>query len=158
MFARMAFLMVLIAMTAPVSGQEKSGPEHLSEAQLIESLEIPSGRTSAAFMFKRLGERGNFNYWIVERDTTGQVEQHADWTDVFIVQSGKGSVLYGGQLTGARENAPGEMLCWEITGGTRHPLAQNDMMIIPAGMPHQVWVEPGESIRYVIVKIKRITP
>lgn len=156
MTTRLMFLSVVFCLGAsPALAQSQAEPEYLSAAQLRAAITAPSGQPQPGLLFKRMGERGNYNYWIVRRDSTGQVERHADWTDVFVVQAGKGSLLYGGQLKGGRENNPGETLGGEIIGGTRQSLATNDMMIIPAGMPHQVWVEPGQSIIYVIIKVKR---
>lgn len=156
MLIRRVFLGVVFWLWgASVLAQPPAGPEYLSAAHLREAIARLPGQPATALRFKLLGERGTYNYWIVQRDSTGQVEQHADWHDVFVVQTGQGTLLYGGQLQGGRETGPGEMLGGTITGGMRQPLGTNDVMIIPAGQPHQVWVEPGQSILYVIIKVKR---
>jgi mannose-6-phosphate isomerase-like protein (cupin superfamily) len=59
-----------------------------------------------------------------------------------MVQEGSGTLLVGGELQGARNSAPGELRGGEIRGGGRQPLAAGDMMIVPAGTPHQVEINP----------------
>ena len=99
-----------------------------------------------------LGDRGGYQYIIVRRDETGEVEVHERWDDIFVIQEGGGIVIYGGRHEGGRATAPGEVRGGEITGGTSRRVSAGDVMVIPAGLPHQVTVDEGGSITYFVVK------
>lgn len=153
-------LVFACAFTVSVAwAQDVSRPEHLSAARLrdkVVSAALAENHTAAEL----LGSRGTYKYVIVRRDQTGEVEVHADWDDIFVVQEGVGSVLYGGKQTGGRDagpeelgGGPGERRGGKITGGANRTLAPGDLMILPAGMPHQVRVEPGGSITYLVIKV-----
>ena len=89
---------------------------------------------------------------LVARDATGAPEQHAKWTDVMLVQAGSATVLLGGQYQGGHEETPGETRGGQLVGANAQRVAAGDLIVIPAGMPHQVQLAPGASIRYVTVK------
>lgn len=99
-----------------------------------------------------LGDRGGYQYIIVRRDESGEVEVHERWDDVFVIQEGSGMVIHGGTHAGGRTTAPGEVRGGEITGGASRRVAAGDVMVIPAGIPHQVTVDEGGSITYFVVK------
>jgi len=106
-----------------------------------------------------LGDRGRYKYMVIRRDRTGEVEVHARWDDIIIVQDGAGILVYGGNHQGGKEPGPsapgagpGELRGGEITDGTVQPLRKGDLMIVPAGIPHQVRVDPDGSITYLVVK------
>ena len=101
---------------------------------------------------RMLADRGSFQYLLVRRDTTGVPERHARWTDVIAVQAGSATVLVGGTLTGQHEESPGEERGGIITGGDVRTVGSGDLLVIPAGAPHQGQVGSGGSVRYVVVK------
>jgi mannose-6-phosphate isomerase-like protein (cupin superfamily) len=77
------------------------------------------------------------------------------WTDVTIVQSGRATLVSGGRVTGSRVETPGEHRGGTITGGATRPVGAGDLMVIPAGVPHQYVIAAGDSLRYVTVKVLR---
>ena len=112
-----------------------------------------------------LGDRGGYKYMVIRRDRTGEVEVHARWDDVIIVQEGAGTLVYGGNHE--IETGPGPYLLGEdsgelrggtITGGTIQPLHAGDLVIVPAGIPHQVRLDPDGSITYLVVKTAAAPP
>jgi hypothetical protein len=68
------------------------------------------------------------------------------------VHAGSAIVLHGGTVVGGRETAPGEIRGGRINGSTQQPVLPGDVLVIPAGTPHQVVVAPGEWITYLVVK------
>ncbi len=149
------------ALSAP--SHETAGAEYFAATGLRDSVagaaEAPD-RTAAML----LGTRGDYRYMIIRRDRTGEVEVHALWDDIIIVQEGAGTIVYGGHHEGGREigaerpgGGPGEVRGGGITGGTARPLAAGDLMIVPAGIPHQVRVDPGGSVTYLVVKVASAT-
>jgi hypothetical protein len=71
-----------------------------------------------------------------------------------MVQSGRASLLSGGRVDGSHVESPGEHRGGTITGGTTRAVGPCDLMIIPAGIPHQYVIAPGDSLRYVTVKVR----
>jgi mannose-6-phosphate isomerase-like protein (cupin superfamily) len=100
-----------------------------------------------------LGDRGEFTYLLLRRDTTGVPEVHEQWADVLVVQSGSGVMLHGGRVSGGHPEGHGEWRGGEIVGGTRQRLGPGDVLIIPAGAPHQVVLAGGERLTYLALKI-----
>jgi len=123
--------------------------EYYSAAALAHTAD--SLRTAKA-VSKVLGDRGTYQYVLVTRDATAGPEMHAKWTDVMLVQAGSATVLLGGQYQGSHEDSPGETRGGQLVGAHAQPVAAGDLLVIPAGMPHQVRVAPGGSVRYVTVK------
>jgi mannose-6-phosphate isomerase-like protein (cupin superfamily) len=107
---------------------------------------------TAKSLAKVLGDHGAYQYMLVTRDATGVPEQHAKWTDVMLVQAGSATVLLGGQYQGGHEESPGETRGGQLVGANAQAVAVGDLLVIPAGMPHQVQVPPGGSVLYVTVK------
>ncbi|MEP6617839.1 MAG: hypothetical protein ABJE47_00940 [bacterium] len=101
----------------------------------------------------QLGKGSGYTYAVTHRDSTGGVEMHADWTDVFVVESGTATMLTGGVLEGAKESSPGEWRGGTPKGATRAPLHPGDVVIIPAGTPHQMQLAAGERISYLAFKV-----
>jgi mannose-6-phosphate isomerase-like protein (cupin superfamily) len=99
-----------------------------------------------------LGDRGSYQYVLVRRDTSGTAEVHARWTDVMIVQAGGATVRTGGRMADVQEISPGEERGRTLAGGTTTRVGPGDLLVIPAGLPHQVELARGESIRYIVVK------
>jgi mannose-6-phosphate isomerase-like protein (cupin superfamily) len=101
--------------------------------------------------------RGHPTYQYLEtrRERSGVPEVHDRWIDVTIVQAGRATLVSGGHVAGGRVETPGEHRGGTITGGTSRPVAAGDMMIIPAGIPHQYVIAAGDSLRCVTVKVLR---
>jgi len=89
---------------------------------------------------------------IVHRDRTGEAEVHAKFSDHFIVQSGKATVLVGGTIAGDRETAPGERRGGTITAAKSYAVGPGDVLWIPAGVPHQVVLPTGQHFHYLVSK------
>ncbi|MEP6494897.1 MAG: hypothetical protein ABJF01_19580 [bacterium] len=70
-----------------------------------------------------------------------------------MIQTGSGALLSGGTAGGAKESTPGEWRGGAIRGGTRRPLRPGDVVVIPAGVPHQMLLDRGQRIAYLAFKI-----
>ena len=89
---------------------------------------------------------------VIRREKTGEVEVHTVLNDIFVVESGHATVLVGGEVKGTHELKPTEWRGGEILGGERHEVAAGDLLLIPAGVPHQCILKPGDSIVYLTIK------
>jgi mannose-6-phosphate isomerase-like protein (cupin superfamily) len=158
---RRVFCVAFIGMSAAaIAGQppqpNRGGPDFVSAAELKRAIaDAKPWPPDPSVKYKRFGARDGYSYWVVQRDATGEVEQHDGWTDIFVVQSGEATLLTGGQIKGGKQTSAGETLGGEIVGGQRQHLGPDDIYIVPAGTPHQFVVEPGRSIFYVTIKTAR---
>ena len=99
--------------------------------------------------------RGNptYQYLQIRRSRNGEPEIHDRWTDVTMVQAGRATLVSGGRVSGNRDIGGGEHRGGTIIGGASRPVRSGDLMVIPAGTPHQYLIAPGDSIRYLTVKV-----
>ncbi|MDQ6635601.1 MAG: cupin domain-containing protein [Gemmatimonadota bacterium] len=100
-----------------------------------------------------LRSHGSFQYLQIRRANSGVPEVHDRWTDVTVVQAGRASLLSGGKVSGSHLETAGEHRGGSIAGGTSRPVGAGDLMIIPAGIPHQYVIASGDSLRYLTVKV-----
>jgi mannose-6-phosphate isomerase-like protein (cupin superfamily) len=105
------------------------------------------------FATEQLAKFGNYYVMVAYREADGEAELHQTQHDIFIVESGEGVVVLGGEVQGGKTTAPGEIRGVSIQGGRRMPLGPGDVVSIPAKTPHQVLVKPGGKITYLVVKI-----
>jgi mannose-6-phosphate isomerase-like protein (cupin superfamily) len=96
---------------------------------------------------------GNHTLAISRRDKDGLVEVHDAFADVIVVQSGKATLVVGGKVVEPKSIGPGETRGKSILNGVTRTIAAGDVIHIPAGLPHQFFIAPGEEIQYVLVKI-----
>jgi len=89
---------------------------------------------------------------MIRREKTGEVEVHTVLNDILVFETGHATVLVGGQVKGNHELKPTEWRGGEITGGERHEVAAGDLLLIPAGVPHQCILKPGDSVSYLTIK------
>ena len=150
----LSLLFVAVLCASELDAQAGPRPQHLSATWMRDSI-AAAGRLPNAPPATPLGDQGIYRYVGVRRDKTGEAEIHAAFDDLFVVQEGAGTLLYGGRLEGSRETAPGELRGGQIVGGTSLLLSAGDMKAIPAGVAHHVHVPSGGSITYLVVKIPR---
>jgi len=105
------------------------------------------------FVSERLSENGNHSYVMVHREATGDAELHETQADVIVVQTGEGTLVYGGQMKDGQTTAPHEIRGPGLSGGTEKPLMPGDIAEVPAKVPHWVKVAPGKQITYLVVKV-----
>jgi mannose-6-phosphate isomerase-like protein (cupin superfamily) len=89
------------------------------------------------------------------RDSSGVHERHEDFTDIFVIQKGSARLLYGGAADGEKLTAPGEWRGGTIRGGTESEVHPGDIVVIPAGIPHQFLLTPGKRMAYLSFKVAR---
>jgi mannose-6-phosphate isomerase-like protein (cupin superfamily) len=90
---------------------------------------------------------------LTRRDSAGVPERHARFTDVFFVERGTARLRYGGTTDNAPEISTGEWRGGTIRGGTEADLHTGDVVVIPAGIPHQLLLSSGQRIDYVTFKV-----
>jgi len=87
------------------------------------------------------------------RTGTGSSEMHEHEAEIFVVESGEGTLVTGGRIVNPRTEKPGEIRGTSIDGGERHRVAAGDIIHIAARTPHQLVIENGKSFTYFVVKV-----
>lgn len=102
---------------------------------------------------QELGQYGNHRTLVNHREGKGEVEVHADWNDMFVVQTGEAELLIGGKVINGKTTGPGEIRGTASEGAEKKMIAAGDIVHVPPGVPHQFIVAPGKQITYFAVKI-----
>ena len=88
------------------------------------------------------------------RTAPGEVEYHDRVTDVMHVVRGTATVVTGGSMLEPRTVAPGELRARAIEGGTANELAEGDVLVVPAGVPHH-FTAVSDPFLYFVTKVDR---
>ena len=99
---------------------------------------------------QNFGDHLIYNYI---REKSGSVEVHEAMDDVLIVEAGEADFLLGGKGIGMHVTAPGEQQGSTIEGAVRLHVKAGDILGVPAKMPHQFELAPGQQLEYFIIKV-----
>jgi mannose-6-phosphate isomerase-like protein (cupin superfamily) len=102
---------------------------------------------------QQLGGHGNYSFMVAHREGSGQAEFHATQADIFFVQSGSATLVYGGEMVDGKTTAPNEIRAASISGGIEKKLGPGDVVTIPAKVAHQVKLDAGKEFTYFVVKV-----
>ena len=97
----------------------------------------------------------NYLMEVTHRTASGEAELHLAKNDIFYVLSGNATLVTGGTIAGKHGTAPNEFRGPSITGGEKHKIGPGDWLTIPAGIPHQVLLEPATEFTYAVVKVNK---
>lgn len=86
------------------------------------------------------------------RNRSGGGERHEHFADLFFILDGHATLLTGGEIVDPKTTGPGETLGASVAGGAAQELKAGDVVHIPAGMPHQMVLQPGDTVTYFVVK------
>jgi mannose-6-phosphate isomerase-like protein (cupin superfamily) len=76
---------------------------------------------------------------------------HVKDTDIFIVVDGKATLVIGGKMVDAKQDAPDEIRGSGIDGGVEYALEKGVVVTVPRNTPH--WVKQTQpGFRYFVVK------
>lgn len=95
----------------------------------------------------------NYMVHASRRSTPGQAEIHTKDTDVVYVLDGEATLTTGGRAVDAKTTAPDELRGVSIDGGDTRSLTKGDVVVIPAGVPHQ-FVKVTNPFLYFVVKVR----
>lgn len=113
---------------------------------------IDSGKVAAAFdKGQTLVETPGYKVMASRREKPGPVEIHTYETDVFYILDGTATFVTGGTCADAKVTEPGQLRGTSITGGVTHHLKKGDVIVVPAGLPHQ-FTEVSSPFLYLTVK------
>jgi mannose-6-phosphate isomerase-like protein (cupin superfamily) len=131
--------------TNPPAPAVPEGVKYFSSAEVRASFEKGSP----------LMNKDGRTYWVItgRRDKPGQSELHEKDTDVFYVLEGSATFVTGGKMVDPKTTAPGEVRGSALEGGDVHTLSKDDVIVIPAGVPH--WFKDVKgTFLYFVVKVQ----
>lgn len=89
---------------------------------------------------------GNHLLMVAHREANGQAELHETQADIFVVESGEGTLLVGGTVVDPKTVSPHEVRGSSIKDGVTKQLHPGDIVHIAAKTPHQMMVPAGKQI------------
>lgn len=135
----------------PAAGQSGMA---IYSAQQLHALGDKLVQKRSQFASEDLARYSNHYEMLAERGQTGSSEVHEHESDVFVVQSGEGTIVTGGKIVNPRTTKPGEIRGSSIEGGERHHVSVGDVINLPAGTPHQLLIDKGKPFTYFVIKVK----
>jgi mannose-6-phosphate isomerase-like protein (cupin superfamily) len=150
----MKLFLVTIAATAVLSAADPAGFGQWKGAELKSFEKKLAPKIDAHKIASQpLGSYGNHTLSIIHREGSGEAELHESQADLFVVQSGEATLVVGGSVVEPRTTAPNEVRGPSIKDGERKRLGPGDVVHIPAKTAHQLMVDSGKQITYVIAKV-----
>jgi mannose-6-phosphate isomerase-like protein (cupin superfamily) len=155
-----ALALTLSVGTTPIAGAQKppATVPRSNAVQIFTSKDIAvqgDSLPAGASAFKWLAQWDGLATMVSRRDSSGSPERHEQFGDIFVVQRGHARLVSGGTAEGERSVSAGEWRGGTIRGGTEAELSAGDIVVIPAGIPHQVLLPPGERFHYFVFKVAR---
>ena len=119
---------------------------------------LTTSTTSPRLIGKTLGRSAdNEPYLVGVRAQPGDVEIHEQFDDVAIIRSGHGVLRTGKKVKGQKEGGnAGEWIGGVIEDAQERHLSPGDFIVIPAMVGHQYIPNPGESLTYWTIKVRRV--
>jgi uncharacterized RmlC-like cupin family protein len=143
------FAPVVMAMAAVPAGYDHWTAEQLRTREEVLRKAMKNGLAS-----ETLGQWGNHLLLKTRREaSSGQAEWHEKQADLIVVQSGQATIIIGGKIINGKTTAAGEIRGTSIEGGERQALKPGDIVHVPVKTPHQVLLDAGQTLDYVVLKV-----
>jgi len=146
----MKLILFVSAFLWPVLAADPPGFAVWTSAQLKQIDATMAGQESGS---RKLLDVGKNQAMFFHREASGTPELHEIDTDLYVMQSGSGTIIVGGRLAGAKKVAEHEIRGTSIEGGAEHKVSAGDIIAIPSNTPHQFVVPPNGKAGYFLLKI-----
>jgi len=125
------------------------GPQVQAQlAQLVEQAKIKHHGGA------ELARTGNIAMQLSVMPHNGPGELHRNSDDLLIVQKGSATVVTGGTMLNGKDRPGGNTYGSGLEGGDSTTISAGDIVIIPAGLTHQLLVPPGTVLTMIVGKIQ----
>jgi len=143
------FVTVFMAIAAVPAGYDHWTAEQFRTREEVLRKTMKNGLAS-----ETLGHWGNHLLLKTHREAiSGQAELHEKQADLIVVQSGQATIIIGGKIVNGKTMAINEIRGTSIEGGERQALKAGDVVHVPVKTPHQVLLEAGQTLDYVVLKV-----
>jgi mannose-6-phosphate isomerase-like protein (cupin superfamily) len=102
---------------------------------------------------KTVGTFDGHSLSLIQRNANGVVEVHMHKHDMLFVRQGNATLISGGEVVNGKDTGGGEIRGDSIRNGTKRTIHTGDIIQIPATVPHQLLLNPGETVAYAAVKV-----
>lgn len=144
-----------------VTGLEPSGAGAQSQAATrsvgathSEATHIAAAKVAACAKASTLSTAADYSVICYSRTAPGRAEAHAGHAHVWYILEGEGTVVTGGTIMDVETAVPGEPRGSRIEGGQPQRVAAGDVLVIPAGVPHQ-YTEVRSPVAYYSVNVNK---
>jgi len=152
---------IAIAILASLSLAAAAATLTGDKAEVIPAADLQAQLAQLAPQAKTAGSSGstlasykNLALKLSVRTASGGAEIHAHYDDLMIVQQGSATLITGGTIVDAKADKDGETKGTRIESGKTQTIAPGDVIIVPAGLPHQLLIPPGTLYSAMVAKIK----
>jgi mannose-6-phosphate isomerase-like protein (cupin superfamily) len=126
---------------------------------------MPDGQVNSTFVSIRtadpkkpsvskvVGTFAGHSLSLIQRNGNGVVEVHLHKHDMFFVRQGTATLIVGGEVVNGKDTGGGEIRGDSIRNGTKRTIHTGDIVQIPATVPHQILLNPGDTVAYAAVKV-----
>jgi len=101
-----------------------------------------------------LARSGNIALQLSVMPGNGPGELHRNADDFLMIQQGSATVVTGGTMVNGRDRPGGNTYGSGLEGGTSTTVGPGDIVIIPAGLTHQLLVPAGTTLVMIVGKIQ----
>ena len=92
---------------------------------------------------------------ISHREGDGIAELHETKDDLFVVETGEATLEVGGTVASPKKTEEHEIRGPSINGAEKKKLAAGDIVYIPAGTPHRLFVDKSKPFTYFVIKVAK---
>ena len=143
------FVSVFMAIAAGPAGYDHWTAEQFKAREEVLHKTMKNGLAS-----ETLGHWRNHLLLKTRREaSSGQAEWHEKQADLIVIQSGQAMIIIGGKIVNGKTTAPNELRGTSIEGGERQALKAGDIVHVPVKTPHQVLLDAGQTLDYVVLKV-----
>ena len=145
----LTLLNLMMAVAAGTAGSDHRTAEQFASHESTLHKAMKNGLASEI-----LGTWGNHLLLKTRREgSSGQAEWHERQADLIVVQSGQATIIIGGKIINGRTTAANEIRGTSIEGGEKQSLRAGDVVHVPAKTAHQVLLDPGRTLDYIVLKV-----
>jgi mannose-6-phosphate isomerase-like protein (cupin superfamily) len=152
---RVIEILAIAAVAIPCCAQGSKKPDVFSgqtvTAQLSALVQAAKGSGSSG---ATLGDYTSHSIKLSVRTSSGGGEVHAYYDDIFFVTGGKATLITGGKVVQPKTASDGETKGRSIENGKSETIAKGDVVHIPAGVPHQLRIAPGDVYSSIVIKVR----
>jgi mannose-6-phosphate isomerase-like protein (cupin superfamily) len=152
---KLIFILAMATLATPCWTQEPSKADVFSGQAVTSQLSaLVRAAKASGSSGTTLGDYTSHSIKLSVRTTSGGAEVHQHYDDIFIVTEGKAVLVIGGSVLHAKTDSNGETKGSGIENGNSETISKGDVVHIPAGMPHQLRVVPGDVYGSIVVKVR----
>lgn len=148
-------MLLMVALAAPAAAMTGDQAEVIyPQAVEAAAASVTAKANEAGHASVSLAGYGNVSLQLSVMTRSGGGEIHGHLDDLMIVQQGTATLITGGKLVDPQALPNGGAKGSGIQNGASQTIAPGDVVLIPAGVPHQLLIPSGTTYKALVAKIK----